>query len=232
MEVWKDIYFTYKEVLYDYTGLYQVSNLGKVKSLNYNHTRREKELKIFITKDGYRRVTLYDKNGKSKQFCIHRLVAHMFISNIENKLFVDHIIPVSNGGTDCVENLRWVTVKENNNNELTRKNLSKKLSGENNPMYGKTNSKNPNYGNGIKIVQYDKNMNYIQSWDNANQASKSLNICVSNIKKCCKFWNMNCDKTKWFERYTENPPKTAGGFIWKYYKEEGENSEDTINRPK
>lgn len=215
-EEWRDICFTYKDVLYDYNGLYQVSNFGNVRSLNYNHTGKKKELKKFITKDGYRRVTLFDKNKNKKQFGVHRLVAHMFIENIDNKLFVDHIIPVRNGGTDCVENLRWATSKENNNNELTKKNLSKSLSGDKNPMFGKIKNDNPNYNGGRIIGQYDKDMNLIKCWNNANQASIEIKVHVSNIRKCCKFWEMECDKEKWFEKYNDNPPKTVKGYIWKY----------------
>lgn len=44
-EIWKDIYFVENGVEYDYRNLYQVSNFGRVKSLNYNHTGKEQILK-------------------------------------------------------------------------------------------------------------------------------------------------------------------------------------------
>ena len=102
-EIWKDIYYYdfRTDEWIDFRGLYQVSNLGHVKSLNYNHTKKERELKYGIDKDGYRNVIL-----KGKQYKVHRLVAHMFIPNPENKPEVDHIIPVSNGGTDIVDNFK------------------------------------------------------------------------------------------------------------------------------
>lgn len=61
-----------------------------------------------IDKDGYRKISLW-KNGKPKTFFIHRLVATYFIPNPYNKPQVDHIIPVRDGGTDDITNLRWVT---------------------------------------------------------------------------------------------------------------------------
>ena len=44
-EQWKDIYFEENDVVYDYTGLYQISNFGRVKSLNYHQTGKKKILK-------------------------------------------------------------------------------------------------------------------------------------------------------------------------------------------
>ena len=55
-EIWKDIYFTENGVEWDYRGLYQVSNLGRVKS--YKHTK-ERLLKPRLTGRGYYQVDLY-----------------------------------------------------------------------------------------------------------------------------------------------------------------------------
>lgn len=105
-----------------FEGLYEVSNTGKVKSLEredvvathdrqpFKRKRSEKLLKQYIDRYGYLKVYLY-KNKKPHYLTVHRLVALAFIPNTENKNTVDHI--------DCdrtnnrVENLRWVTVKEN-----------------------------------------------------------------------------------------------------------------------
>ena len=198
-EIWKDIYyydFRIDEWI-DFRGLYQVSNLGHVKSLNYNHTKKERELKYGIDKDGYRNVIL-----KGKQYKVHRLVAHMFISNPENKPEVDHIIPVSNGGTDIVDNLRWATDKENCNNKITLKNKSNATRGENNPMFGKHGKDNPL---SIAIEKIDKNTREIlKIYNSITEAKEDLGLKYDiSIRQCLK----------------EDKRKTAHGFIWKYHKE-------------
>ena len=110
---------------------YSVSNKGNVKN-----NKRNKKLKPQIDDQGYKHVALY-LNGKPYRKQIHRLVALAFIPNPENKPCVDHILPIMNGGTNEVENLRWATWKENSNNELSIKNGSDAKLGEKNPMYGK-----------------------------------------------------------------------------------------------
>lgn len=93
-EIWKDIV--------GYRGLYQVSNLGKV--------RRTKILKTRKDKNGYVYITLC-KNGKVKCGCIHRLVATAFIENPLGKEQVNHKDGIRNN--NIVNNLEWVTVSEN-----------------------------------------------------------------------------------------------------------------------
>jgi hypothetical protein len=95
-----------------YEGLYQVSNLGRIKSLNYRKTGKEKILEPYEDKDGYFRVGLYNQNTKkTKIYSVHRLVALMFILNLENKPVVNHID--CNKQNNCVDNLEWCTVAEN-----------------------------------------------------------------------------------------------------------------------
>lgn len=106
-EIYKDI----KE----YEGLYQISNLGNVKSLpkgdgNGNRTRVLKQEVMVYNHTTYRRVTL-SKNGKVKRFSVHRLVADTFIPNIDNLPVVNHID--NNGANNNVENLEWVTHEGN-----------------------------------------------------------------------------------------------------------------------
>lgn len=110
-----------------YEGLYQISNLGNVKSLNYNHTGKEKVLSCCVDKDGYLGVVLC-KNCKPKHFRVHRLVAQAFIPNPENKQYVDHVNTVRSDNS--VSNLQWVTIKENQNNELTKQKMSSSHKGK------------------------------------------------------------------------------------------------------
>ena len=130
MEIWKDIE--------GYGGLYQVSNLGRVKSLNYNRTKKEKILKPRSNKDGYLNVNLY-KEGRMKTCLVHRLVAKAFIPNPDNKSQVNH--RDEDKTNNCVDNLEWMTRRENINygtrNERSGKSQSM-------PIYGinvKTNER-------------------------------------------------------------------------------------------
>ncbi len=88
-----------------FEGLYQVSNLGRVKSLKDNYGNyREKILKTINRGDGYLFVNLY-LNNKCKKYDIHRLVAKAFIPNPDNLHEVNHID--ENKENNCVDNLEW-----------------------------------------------------------------------------------------------------------------------------
>lgn len=89
-----------------YENMYQVSNLGRVKSLK---RKEEVILKCKITKSGYREAKLFNVNYKD--FLVHRLVALSFIPNPENKKQVNHID--GDKLNNVVTNLEWVTSKEN-----------------------------------------------------------------------------------------------------------------------
>ena len=110
IEVWKDVV--------GYEGIYQVSNLGNVKSLSriilrngkYPFLSKEKLLKINVNKFGYSYISL-ENNGEQKYFLIHRLVGIAFILNNENKSDINHINGVKTD--NIVNNLEWNTRKEN-----------------------------------------------------------------------------------------------------------------------
>ncbi|MGK4094386.1 NUMOD4 domain-containing protein [Pediococcus pentosaceus] len=88
---------------------YEVSNLGRVKSLKYG---KERILKGRPNQDGYLKVVLY-VNGVKKSRFIHRLVASAFLGTDEVKTQVNH--KDENVTNNCIENLEWVTPKENCN---------------------------------------------------------------------------------------------------------------------
>jgi len=92
-----------------YEGLYEVSNMGRVRSLKECRGKSNIILKHNIN-NGYSHIDLY-KNSSRQHSKIHRLVAQAFIPNPENKYDVNHID--SNRSNNIISNLEWVTRKEN-----------------------------------------------------------------------------------------------------------------------
>ena len=105
-EIWKPIE--------GYEGLYEVSNLGRVRSIKFRNNRTEFDrIKILKANDnsrGYPAVTL-SMHGKTKTYCVHRLVAMAFIPNPQNLPDVDHID--HNRTNNVVTNLQWLTKGDN-----------------------------------------------------------------------------------------------------------------------
>ena len=99
-EVWKDIP--------EYEGVYQVSNLGRVKSLNYNREGIERVLKPSPNNYGHYQVNLY-RGGARKMNSVHRLVMLAFIG--ESDLEVNHINGIKTDNR--LENLEYCTHTEN-----------------------------------------------------------------------------------------------------------------------
>ena len=97
-----------------YEGIYGITSCGRIWSY-----RNEMFLKPKITKDGYLKVKLC-KNGKMKHICVHRLVAMAYIPNPENLPEVDH--KDNNKTNNCVNNLQWLSHKDN-----TRKSCNKAI---------------------------------------------------------------------------------------------------------
>ena len=105
-----------------YEGLYEVSNYGRVRSLNYRKTGKRKVLKCYA-RLGYYVKTSLDKDGVRKYFRVHRLVAQAFLPPPkEGENQVEHVN--TDKRDNRVQNLRWVSPKGNMANELTRYHLS------------------------------------------------------------------------------------------------------------
>jgi hypothetical protein len=178
-EEWRDIA--------GYEGLYQVSNLGRVKSLARKNRLQDKILTPCNLTSGYLFVALR-KNGNTKQFTVHRLVSCAFIPNPENKPCVDHID--CNRHNNCAANLSWVTYSENNLNPITRKRNTAAQSGENGFWYGKF-GKQHNRSKPVICVETGKFFGGIAE---AKRETGIQTICAA----------------------LKNKQSTAGGYHWRY----------------
>lgn len=105
-EIWKDIK--------DYEGLYQVSNLGRIKSLakpDFNGKTKDSFIMKLDTHSPYTSIQL-SKKGKSKYFLVHRLVALAFIPDYFEGAVINH--KDENKRNNNADNLEWCTVQHNN----------------------------------------------------------------------------------------------------------------------
>ena len=178
MEEWRDIE--------GYKGKYQVSNTGKVKSLNYNHTGKERILKAYVSGQGYLKVKLY-QDGKIKHCYVHRLVAVAFLENPEGYTEVNH--KDEDKTNNCVENLEYCSRSYNNRYNDKAKKAGKKISEKmtNNPKLSKP------------VQGIDRLTGEIKEFPSAHEAERQMDINYSDIIKCCK-----------------GRHKSAGGYTWHY----------------
>ena len=117
-EIWKTA--IYDDVVYE--GLYQVSNLGNILSLNYRNTGRAELMNPWEDKDGYLKIGLR-KNRKTDFILVHRLVAQTFLPNPDNLPQVNH--KDENKANNRVENLEWCDGKYNHNYGTINQRISK-----------------------------------------------------------------------------------------------------------
>ena len=155
-EVWKDIP--------GYEGLYQVSNYGNVRSLNYNRTGQIKELKQCF-KNGYCFIPLRRKN-----YYVHRLVAEAFLENLENKSEVNHID--GDKYNNHVSNLEWCTRSENEKHKHRIGLASDNLTEEAREASRKAHMKS------VRCITTGKEFNSV------NDAADYYNVCRTSISFC------------------------------------------------
>ena len=189
-EIWKDII--------GYEGLYQVSNYGRVKSLNYHRTGKEKLLKAVKKSDEHLYVDLW-KNGIRKHCFVHRLVAEAFIPNPENKSIVHHID--NNPQNNNVDNLVWLTHEEH--------------AAEHPEFFKAGNEAIRKAGSKATIKAYSKPINqftldglFLRVWPSAMEIQRELGCCQRSIHYCCK--GRKYHYGKWYN-ITQ-----AYGYKWEY----------------
>lgn len=183
-EIWKDIE--------EYEGIYQVSNLARIKSIKpkkfrdckYNFHLEEKYLKSRVDRDGYL-IHGLTKHGKTKSHKLHRIVAKSFLINTNPSLFnqINHID--GNKLNNSPENLEWCDITHN-----IREAIRIGLKGGK-PYKPRIDS--------TPINQYDNSGNLIRIYENLAQATRETSITNAAICNCLN-----------------GRSKSSGGFVWKY----------------
>lgn len=187
-EIWKDIA--------GYEKMYQVSNLGRVRSLDryswngYKYwLQRGKILKPCQQKSGYLNVDLSDGHSKSHKYRVHRLVAQAFIPNPNNYPQVNH--KDEDKSNNKVENLEWCTAKYNLNYghhnkkaaNTRMKNGFEKIAIKNGRMVSKP------------VIQLTLDGKIIKYYNSQSEAARKNNIKSGGISDCCN------KKIKYYKGY-------------------------------
>ena len=149
-EIWKDIP--------NYEGIYQASNLGRVKSLKRPYGLKEKILKPRITR-GYYRVHLH-KNSIRKDYFVHRLVFEAFNGTIPENMQINHINEIKTDNR--LENLNLMTPKENINWGTGIERRSK------------------------QVLQFTLEDVFIKEYPSIRQAERETGFGNQHIYACCK----------------------------------------------
>ena len=178
---------------------YQVSNFGKILSLNYGRTGKSKLKRLNKTKTGYLQVQL-SKNKKKDKFYVHRIVAETFLPNPEGKPEVNHKIEGKKGktmnfvffnedGTIDKERttIEWVTRKENNNYATRNERAGKAISKAN------TNGKLSK-----KVLQFTLDGEFVREYPSEAECARN-GFCQGHVSRCCR-----------------GERKSHKGFIFKY----------------
>lgn len=178
--------------------------------------------KPVFNKKGYSIKHYRDNEGKRLTTLEHIAKWVYFNGDIQEGYEIDHIIPISSGGTNKLSNLRIVTHSENMLNEKTRVKLSnakkgnqwnkgKTYTAEHKRKIGESNKgkKHPiesviESANKHKkpVIQYSKEYIFIKEWESALDAAKELGISQQGIGRVCK-----------------NKLKSSGNYIWRYKNE-------------
>ena len=177
IETWKSVK--------GYEGLYEVSNLGRIRSLGRtcrtkSSSAQHKKARILvqeITIHGYCRVRLFDRNGEAKHYAVHRIVMDAFVG--PSKLQVNHKNEVKTDNR--LENLEYCSASYNCNYGSRNSEISKKTKGK----------------HAKRVIRFDKDGAVLDVFDSRAAASITTGIDASHIGMCCN-----------------GARKSAGGYLW------------------
>lgn len=186
-EVWKDIP--------GYEGRYQVSDMGRVRSLSYLGTKNIRVLKPKPYRGGYLCVALC-KNGKAWYAKIHRLVYHTFIG-------IDKPYVRGSRGTEC-----WVINHKDGDRTNNRLSNLELITQAENVVYGDAREKQRkvqrnNKHTSKKVYQYTLDGRFIKEWPSTRECHRNGLDC-RRISECCNHRGKHEDKREY------------KGFLWSY----------------
>lgn len=189
-EIWKPVV--------GYEGLYECSNMGRVKSVDRYVPHRYKGEYQFIkgrirktklNNGGYEMLSLF-RDGKEKTCLVHRIIAEAFLPNPDN-------LPEVNHKDECkTSNIIWIN--EDGSIDYNKSNLEW-CDREYNLYYG-TRRQRQAEKEMVPVIQYTKDGMLIKKWDSMQSVMDDLGINRGNISNCC---SGRC--------------KSVGGYKWKYY---------------
>lgn len=184
-EIWKPVL--------GWEGFYEVSNMGRVKSLNYNHTKKERLMTPQLT-SRYFQVPL-KANGRKKCPCLQRVVYEAFYGKLPEwnakmkgdvKMEINH--KDENPLNNRLDNLELISALSNANYGSRNKRISE------NHINGKKSK---------KVYQYSTNGNLIKIWPSTRECERN-GFCLSCITDCCR------------NEYRANKTNEYKGYIWSY----------------
>lgn len=180
-EIWKPVV--------GYEGKYMVSNMGRIKSLSYLRTGKEKLLSLLFSKSGYLFTSL-TKNNITKHHFVHRVVYEAFCGKIpkfiastkgDKRMEVNHINEIKSDNR--LGNLELITCTQNNNHGTHKQRIAK------------SNSK--------KVYQYTMDGVFVKEWESSKSCSE-YGFNQSAVSACCR--NVYC-------HHKRNDYK---GYIWSF----------------
>lgn len=154
MEVWKSVL--------NYEGLYEVSNLGNIRSLCSRWGKRKipRIVNQHLTKKGYKRVSLC-KNNEKKLYMVHRLVYEAFNNKIDNGMEINH--KDYNRANNNLSNLELIN-----------------------------HTDNVRYSKALKVLQFDLDGNLIKEWDSTRDIEREINIDHRQVSDNCNGKQKTC----------------------------------------